>query len=288
MSRIVVVTDSAASLPPALARSYGIQVVALSVVIDGAVFDEDDQISAQEVLHALEAGKQVSTSKPSVATFEEAFAQAEASGATGIVAVLISSRLSGTVDSALAAAKAASVPVAVVDSRTVAMGTGYAAVAAAAYARAHPHSDVMDVAERAQSVADSVRCIFTVATLDHLRRGGRLSPAVATVGTVLGLRPVLEIIDGEAVAVERVRSTARARTTVLARIDDAVTGMANPAAAVMALGHGDYAERAALELEERHPHLAMMVRTPISAVLASHAGPGTLAAVIVDLPRDVS
>lgn len=282
---VAVVTDSAASLPPALARKWGIRVVPLQVVIDGEALDEGEQIGPEAVLEALTAGREASTSQPSVAAFAHAFAQAAADGASHVVAVLISSKMSGTVNGALAAASSADVPVTVVDSGTLAMATGFAAIAAAALAREGASAE--DVAAEAERVAQSSRCVFTVDTLEYLRRGGRVSPAVAAVGRVLSVRPVLELVDGEVAIADRVRSTQRARAAVVARAETAMAEMARPASAVMVLGAGQYGDDAATGLADRHPDLAMLVRAPVSAVLAVHTGPGTLAVVVADLPDRV-
>jgi DegV family protein with EDD domain len=282
---VAVVTDSAASLPPALARKWGIRVVPLQVIVDGTAWLEGEQVSSQEVLGALVDGQSVSTSQPASAQFEIAFRAAAQDGATHVVAVLISGTMSGTVDRARAAAAEVDVEVTVVDSGSIAMGTGFAAVAAAATARSG--GSPADCAQAAQKVAASARCIFTVDTLEHLKRGGRVSPAIAAVGKVFNVRPVLEMVDGEVVMVEKVRSTQRARSAVMARADAAVETMTRPAAAVMVLGDGDYGDEAARGLEARHPQLAMLIRTPVSAVLAGHTGPGTLAAVVVDVPDSV-
>ncbi|GIG55469.1 DegV family protein [Demequina activiva] len=282
---VAVVTDSAASLPPALARKWGIRVVPLQVIVDGESRLEGEQVTSEEVLTALLDGRDVRTSQPAVAQFEEAFALAAADGAEHVVAVLISGKMSGTVNGAQAAADAVDVPVTVVDTASLAMGTGFAAIAAASVARSGGTADA--VAQVARDVAASARCIFTVDTLEHLKRGGRVSPAIAAVGKVFNVRPVLELEGGEVVMVERVRSTQRARAAVMQLAEEAVAGMTRAAAAVMVLGEGDFGDEAAKSLEARHPDLAMLVRTPVSAVLASHTGPGTLAAVVVDLPEPI-
>jgi DegV family protein with EDD domain len=282
---VAVVTDSAASLPAALAHKWGIRVVPLQVIVDGVSYSEGAEITPEEVLEHLVVGRTVTTSQPSAATFEAAYAEAVAAGASAIVAVMISGKLSGTASVAQAAAHAVAVPVTVVDSGTVAMATGYAALGAAALA-ATGASDT-EVAEEARRVAASSICMFTVDSLEYLRRGGRISPAVAAVGRVLGVRPVLEVVDGEVALVSRVRTTARARAALVARVDQAISERAHPALAVMALGDADYGDDAARVLETAHPQLAMTVRTPVSAVLSAHGGPGALAAVVVDLPEGV-
>lgn len=282
---VAVITDSAASLPPALAQKWGLDVVPLHVIVDDEPFEEGEEIGPAAVLDALVTGSAVKTSQPSVAAFESAFARAAAAGATHVVAVLISSKLSGTVNCARLAAESAEIPVTVVDSETLAMATGFAAVAAIALARegAEPH----EVAAEAKRVAGSSHTIFTVDTLEFLRRGGRMPAAAAAVGRLLSVRPVFEIIDGEVAVTQKVRTTGRARQAVLARAEVAMESMDRPAAAVMILGDVEQGDKAAADFESKHQELAMVVSTPVSAVLAVHTGPGTLAVVVVDLPARV-
>lgn len=282
---VAVITDSAASLPAGLAQKWGVRVVPLQVIVDGVSHAEGAEISSDEVLAELVAGRAITTSQPSTAAFEQTYAHAVAAGATAIVAVMISGKLSGTASVAQAAAAAVSVEVTVVDTNTVAMATGYAALAAAALAATG--ADAEAVANEARKVAASSICMFTVDSLEHLRRGGRISPAVAALGRVLGVRPLLQVENGEVSLFERVRTTARARAALVECADEAIAERVRPALAVMALGDPDYASDAARSLEHAHPRLAMTVRTPVSAVLSAHAGPGALAVVVVDLPSRV-
>ncbi|MGC4174960.1 DegV family protein [Demequina sp.] len=282
---VAVVTDSASSLPAELAERWHIRVIPLQIVVNGSSFAEGAEISPNEVLAHLVAGDPVSTSQPSPAQFEEAYRDAAAAGATAVVAVVLSGKLSGTVSAAETAAVSAAIPVTVVDSGTVGMAAGYAALAAAATAANGADADA--VAAAARRVAQSSLCMFTVDSLEFLRRGGRISPATAAVGKVLGVRPLLEVRDGEVALFDRVRTTARARAALVECADEAIGEHVRPAVAVMALGEADYADDATRVLELAHPHLAMSLRTSVSAVLSAHAGPGALAVVVVDLPADV-
>lgn len=274
--RVAVVTDSSAALPHDLVSRWGITVVPLQVIVDGEARPED--VGADGVLEALLAGKTVTTSQPAVEAFVTAFRAAEAGGAAAVVAVLLSSRLSGTVAGATKAADAVGIPVEVVDSRQVALGTGFAALAAAAAARAG--AGVEEVAATAVKVAASARCVFTVDTLEFLRRGGRLSSAAAAMGRMLQVRPVLEIVDGEVVAAEKVRSTARAREAVAARAQRAAQTLTHPGVGILTVGDGAYADATAAAFADA----ALLLRTDIGAVLAVHAGPGALGVVTAELP----
>ncbi|WP_062072227.1 DegV family protein [Demequina sediminicola] len=276
----VVVTDSAASLPERLAAEYDIVVVPLTICIGDETFDEGVSITHAQILEALADDRQVSTSQPSVEAFAQTYRRAEASGASAVVAVLIGSSMSGTVGNAEVAADAVDIPVTVIDTQSVALATGFTAIAAARAGRAG--ADAEQIADVAREVAASATCVFTVDTLEYLHRGGRISSAAAAMGRMLSVRPVLEIIDGEVHVTHRVRSTPRARDAVLATASAAIEEMDAPAVGVMTVGHPDAGDDAVRTLRMRHEGLSSVVQADVSAVLAVHAGPGALAIVAAD------
>jgi DegV family protein with EDD domain len=281
--RVAVVTDSAASIPGALREQWGIDVVPLDIVIDGQPAPEGSSTGVTDVLHALESDRSVTTSQPSVGTFIEVYRRVEARGAREIVSVHLSGQVSGTVSTAQVAAKEVAIPVTVVDSRTLAMATGFAALAAASLARSG--ATAADVASEATRVSQSSSLLFTVDTLEYLRRGGRVPRAVAAIGDALSIRPILGVVDGEVDVLERVRTTAKARSRILDMLSERMSELSHPGFAVMALGSDAVADDALAEFATIHPHLSMAVSTRISAVLAVHGGPGAFACVVADLPE---
>ncbi|MBO3086811.1 DegV family protein [Cellulomonas dongxiuzhuiae] len=314
---MAVVTDSTAALPPGLAHAVGLQVVPLDVTIDGARYVEGVDVTPEQLLHALERGAKVTTSQPPPSAFAAAYERAAAAGAHEIVSVHLSGEMSGTVRSARTAATVSPVPVRVVDSRTAALGLGFAALAAADRARtpvdgAHdvppePEDglggavrrwmartvhrggpvtvwpDATEVAQVAAAAAASSRVWFLVDSLEHLRRGGRLGTAAAALGTVLGLRPILSVQDGRLAVCEKVRTRRAARD----RLEQlAVAELAGRPAVRIAVHHVGPSDAA----DEVAAHLASAVGIPTAdvlvadagAVLAAHVGPGLLAVVVAD------
>ncbi len=282
---MVVVTDSAASLPEPLALRWNVAVVPLEVSIDDASLNATGTSELDAVLGALDAGARVTTSQPSVGAFANAYGAAAAEGATHIVSVHVSETISGTANTARLAAAEADVPVTVVDSGTVAMGTGWAALAAAAKAKAGATAE--EAAEEARRVAATSTVLFTVDTLEYLKRGGRVPATVAAFGDALNIRPVLTMRSGELIVLQRVRTTPRARALVVGLAEEAIERFAAPALAIMGLRAQAYADDVAATLEVRHPELAMVVRTPVTSVLAVHGGPGAFAAVVADIPKEL-
>lgn len=274
-SRLVeVVTDSTASL----GRSSPATVVPL-LVDDGRVHHEGEEFTGADVVASLQSKRRVTTSGPPPAAFERAYAAAAARGAVGVVSVHLSGELSGTVRSAALAASRAPLPVRVLDSRTVAMGLGFAVLAAARFAAAGASLD--DVARRAARVADATTASFCVDSLDHLRRGGRLSPAAATWGAVFGVRPLIAVAGGRLELVTKVRGHGAAIDRLVGDATAAIERCAEPAWAVQGVGLDDLAERVAQRLVASTGVAGMV--TPLGAVLAAHVGPGTVAIIVADL-----
>jgi len=218
--RVAVVADSTCYLPAGWAADLGIGIVPVQVIIAGHVFDETEDAQALRVAEALQNWQPVTTSRPSPLRFLRAYEDATAAGATEIVVVTLSAAMSATYESAVLAAEECDVPVRVVDSRTVAMGLGFAAVSGALAARAG--ADAASVADCIERRASLTSTYFYVDTLEYLRRGGRIGAARAAVGQVLQVKPLLHVFDGNVASLEQVRTAGRA----LARLEELAVGAA--------------------------------------------------------------
>ena len=284
-ARVAVATDSSACLPADLAAEWGVVVIPLQVIIDDEARDEGEGIEPADVVTALTAGKRVTTSQPGPEAIARVIAQAADAGARSLVVVTLSAKMSGTARAVEAAAAATDLEVLVVDSGTVSLAHGLAALSAAAVARAGGTAD--EVAAEARRAARASLCLFTVDTLEYLKRGGRVSPAVAAVGNALGVRPVLGVIHGAVEQVERVRSSAKARNAVLERIVARAPAQRHPVVGLMGVSGDDaLIAESARQVGTRGDW--PVVIAGLSAALAAHAGPGTLAAVVVDCHPDVA
>ncbi len=282
---VVVATDSSSCLPRDLAQEWGVLVAPLQVIIDDNAFDEGSGIAPEAVVDALLAGRRVSTSQPGPAALLSVIEQAASAGATDLVFVSLSGVISGTAQAMEAASASAPLRVTVVDSGTVSLAAGLATLSAAAVARAGGSAD--DVATEARRACDSSLCLFTVDTLEYLRRGGRVSGTMAALGDALGVKPVLGIIDGGIDQVERVRTSGKARMAVLGRVAGHASSLAHPVVGLMTLAGDDaVSQGASTEIATRGEW--PVVRATLSAVLAAHGGPGSLAVAVVDVHADVA
>jgi DegV family protein with EDD domain len=280
MAEVALVTDSTSSLGPEEAVSAGVTVVPLQVVIDGESRAESE-VPAAEVAAALRAGRTVSTSRPTVESFAATYADLAGRGATAVVSVHLSAQISGTCEAAERAAADAAVPVTVVDSRTLAMAEGFAVLSAAAAAGGGATATA--AAEAAAERARRSTTYFYVDTLEFLRRGGRIGPAAAVLGSALSVKPLLTVTDGQIRPCERVRTESRALARLeelsLAALAAAAGGSPRVDVAVHHLDNAEGAARLVDRLRGRVPGSAVVVRE-VSAVIGVHVGPGMLGVVV--------
>ena len=277
---MALVTDSTSSLEPAQAARAGVTVVPLQVVIDGRSRPETE-VAPTEVAAALRAGRSVTTSRPTPEVLSSAYAELAQRGASAVVSVHLSAKISGTCAAAEQAAAAAPVPVTVLDCGTLAMAAGFAVLSAAAAARSG--QPVEEVVGLARDRAAASTTYFYVDTLDFLRRGGRIRPAAALVGTALSVKPLLTVADGEIRPLERVRTESRA----MARLEElGLSALARAAGrsdrvdvAVHHLDNSEGAARLVSRLRDRVTGCEIAV-TEVSAVIGVHVGPGMLGVVI--------
>jgi DegV family protein with EDD domain len=156
------------------------------------------------------------------------------------------------------------------------MGLGFAVLAGAR--RSDEGGSAEEVARVIERRARASTSLFYVDTLEYLRRGGRISAARAAVGQALQVKPILQILDGEVVPLERVRTTSKA----LARLTELALAATLGRSVEIAVQHLDAAERAralAVTLEEALPH-TRIVTCPLGAVVGAHTGPGIVAVVV--------
>lgn len=275
-----VVTDSTAYLDDAVVEAFGLTVVPLQVVVGGRSLAEGIEVSSDEVAEALRAWQPVTTSRPSPATFTETYRALAAEGAEGIVSVHLSGDLSGTLEAARIAARGVQdegIHVEVVDSRSLGLGLGFAALAAVRAVRAG--ADAADAARAAARCALATGAWLYVDTLDYLRRGGRITTAAAMVGSALAVKPLLHLVDGRLEPLERVRTTSRA----LARLEEIVVEGAGSRPVDLGVQHlaaPDRAEQLASRLRERVPALHTLYVGEVGAVVGAHVGPGMLGVVV--------
>ena len=214
---IQVLVDSTADIPLERARELGITIVPLTVLFGDESFLDGVELDGPGFYRRLVSSQQTpTTSTPSPGLFEEAYRKLILGGATGILALHIGSGLSGTFSASQAAAEAVTrdtgVPIEVLDSRSVSGGFGLPAEIVAAEAR--EGASLEQIKAHAISLFDRVRLIAVLDTLEYLKRGGRIGNAQAMLGTLLNVKPLLEVRDSKVNPLERVRTRSKAQERI--------------------------------------------------------------------------
>ncbi len=270
---VKIVTDSSADLPTQLVDELGITIVPLYVRFGEKVYRDQLDISADEFYQRLQHDPvHPSTTQPSPQDFANVY-QKLLPEANGIVSIHLSAKLSGTCNSALQAKETIGegCPVEVIDSQTLTMGLGMISIAAAKVANAG--GSMQEVVEEVRQMIPRIRLLFTLDTLKYLALGGRIGKAKALLGSVLNVKPILAIKDGEIVPAGQVRS----RSKGIERLFDFVQSASN--IQDLAIIYNTTPEEAQTLAERIAPIFAkekiMIAR--LGPLLGVHAGPGALA-----------
>jgi DegV family protein with EDD domain len=274
-NQVAIVTDSTAYLPTPVLEEYAIKVVPLVVIWDGATYQDGVDITTVEFYNRLSTSSTLpSTSQPPIEAFKGTFQTLLEQG-KDVAAILISSGISGTVNAALQAKAAlGSDRIEIVDSQTAGMATGLHVIAAARKAAAGGTlGEVAEVARQAQARTDVV---FAVNTLEFLHKGGRIGGAKRFLGSMLNIKPILQMKDGKIDAADQARTQKRALERLMEIIEERA-GADKPLR--MAVMHSnvpdqaqDFVEVIQARFKPEEIHLA-----ELSPVIGTHVGPGTLA-----------
>ena len=264
-----VVTDSASDLPAELAEELDIEIMPLKVRFGDEEFVDRHQLTTDEFWRRCNASAELpSTAAPSPGEFEEAFRRAAASGAEGVVCICLSGALSATYEAAQQAARTleGQVDVRVIDSRALTLAEGVIAVQAARAAQDGKSID--DIVGLVEDLIPRTRIYAALDTLENLKKGGRIGGAQAMIGSMLSIKPVIELNSGK---VEQ-ESKQRTRGKALRYLVDKVAEHAP--VENLAVMHGDApdVEEFLEMLSAVHPREGITVAR-LGPVIGAHGGP---------------
>jgi DegV family protein with EDD domain len=270
---IHLVTDSTAYLPPEIKAQYNIHTISLKICVGGQTFDEDGGITKDEFYRLLAKVETApTTSQPSAGEFEALYRQLVQNG-DEVISVHISEGLSGTVPNARAAAQQiAPDRITVVDSRTTSIGLLILVTAAGeALVAGKTKAQVLAMLER--MVGECV-AFFTVEDLAYLHKGGRINTASRFLGTLLNIKPILYLHEGKIEALDKTRTTSRARQRVLDEVVRAM-GQRPVRASVAHIQAREAAEEMAAQARQRLNCQAVYI-SEVGPAIGSHTGPGLI------------
>ncbi len=277
MPPVAIVTDSTATLPANLLRGLNVFSCPLQVIWDGTSYRDGIDIQPLEFYERLKSARNMpTTSQATPGALQQLYASLIEKGFE-ILSIHISSRLSGTLDSAQQAkAMLPGAPIELVDSLSTSMAMGFASLTAARAAA--NGATLAECTLLARQALNQSGVLFAVSTLEYLHRGGRIGGAAAFLGTALNLKPILELREGRIEAIERVRTMNKAIDRLLDLFEERV---AQRTPVHIATLHANAPEEAAQLLEKARQRFGVSavhdaILTEVSPVLGTHTGPGTV------------
>lgn len=276
---VAVVTDSTADLPADVAAQHHIEVVPMTVLFGDEELRDGVDLTSERFFERLQQEQALpTTSQPSAGEFRQAYERLLASGATEILSIHVSGRLSGTVRSAEQGAADLDARVVCVDSHQASLALGMGVVRAA---QAIEQGSTLDEARAlAESHFERTHFYFVLESVEYLRRGGRIGAAQGFLGSLLKVRPVLTIEDGEVVGVARLRTRAKA-------IQDALDRIAGckpiEELGVLQATTPDELAGVSARLRAIAPDAPFTTST-LGPAVGVHTGPGTLGMIAVSSP----
>lgn len=273
---VKVITDSTADMPPETLRRLGVTVVPLMVLMGEKSYRDGIDITSREFYQRLpQLSKLPTTSQPAPGNFIKAYEEATADGSS-VISLHLSAKLSGTYQNASVASQ--NFPpgrVRVFDTQQVSAGIAFFVQTAAEMARSGKNID--EIEAEMKSLRERVKIIATVDTLEYLQKGGRIGRLSSFVGSLLSVKPLLQVKDGEVHPLERVRTRAKA----LQRVAEIVKEQGKlERVAIMHADDPDGAGELANLLSSVYP-LKDMYISDIGPVIGTHAGPRTVGVGIV-------
>ncbi len=274
MKKVAIITDSSAYLPEQITDELGIHVVPLTLHWGEETFRDGEDIRAEEFYARLvESDTIPTTSQTTVGEFERLF-KSLLDQDYAVLAILLSSGISGTVESALQAQMAfPEAPLAVMDSQLVSMALGFMVLAVARAAKAGASLEECQVL--AEEIYPKIGVYFTVDTLKYLNKGGRINTAKRVMGAALNIKPIMEIREGKIELVESVRSRKKALARMLDLVERDISGHDSVRISTFhAAAEADSETLLAEAVERFNP--VETITTHVSPVVGAHTGPGTV------------
>lgn len=271
---IRIVTDSACDIPESLVTKYNITIVPLTFSFGEEEFVDRQSLTAEQFWkHCADSPVLPKTAAPAPGQFTQAYRTLIAEGATGILVISLSRELSATIQSAETGAKESGVtiPVRIVDSRSVSMGLGINVIACAKMAASGASMDELEAA--ANDLCSRTRVYAALDTLENLKKGGRISGTKAFLASALAIKPIIEVRDGKVNEGGKERTRSKALAFLFEKVKSA-----GPITDLVVL-HAQCSDTDAFVAQLKTVYHQEIVVSDIGSVIGSHVGVGTIGVV---------
>ncbi|OIJ14745.1 fatty acid-binding protein DegV [Anaerobacillus alkalilacustris] len=274
MNRVKIVTDSTVDVPREELKALGVEVVPLTITVDGKSYLDGVDISPSDYIPLLKQSQEIPrTSQPAAGVFTEVYDRLGEDGSE-IISIHLTSGMSGTFNSAQSAAQMSKSKVLVIDSKFISFALGFQVIEAAKMAE--QGKNVEEIVNRLKTIRDNTSLFIMVDTLDYLVKGGRIGRGKALIGSLLKIKPIASLADGIYTPVSKVRTYVQLIKYFLKQIE---TDTANKTIKAIGIAQADAIILAtnlkdAITKETGFTNVKIVDTTP---VISTHTGPGAIA-----------
>ncbi|SNS77902.1 EDD domain protein, DegV family [Anaerovirgula multivorans] len=275
MAKIQIVTDSMTDIPKYLVDEYNIIVVPLTINFEDGEYRDGIDLTGEEFYNKLTQVKELpKTSQVTPNRFMEVFKEVLEEGKE-IICINGSSKASGTHQGALLAKNELdNDKIHVFDTMGLCFGGGFFVYEAAKMVK--EEKNIEEIIEKLTTMKSKVDHIFTVDTLEYLKKGGRLNPMKATIATILNVKPILTVVDGLVESLDKVRGSKKIIGKMVELAKERGGDFSNKTVAIAHANNPEKAEEL-MEIVKRELNPKEILLTEIGCTIGAHAGPGTLA-----------
>lgn len=272
MTGIRIVTDSTTDLPQELLDRHLIEVLPLTVLIDGVSYEDNVDIMPLEFIHKMKHTKELpKTSQPSIGKFIELFDRLGADGST-VISIHMTSGMSGTYATACAAADMTASHVIVIDSQMISQALGFQVIEAAELAKQGTQAE--DIVERLKRMLTNTSLYVVVDTLEILVKGGRVGKAVGWLSGILSIKPIAKLENGVYTPLAKVRTATQIIRTLTERFAEETAGKVLRGIGISHADNMPLAERLKQEISKL-TDVPVTIR-PATPVITTHTGAGAI------------
>ncbi|KMJ59662.1 DegV domain-containing protein [Bacillus sp. LL01] len=274
MTNVKIVTDSTVDIEQSIIDELNIEIVPLSIIIDGESYIDRFGIKPDEFMDKMKDSKELpKSSQPAVGTFVDVYNRLGEDGSK-ILSIHMTGGMSGTVGSAESAASISDADVTVVDSRFISFALSFQVVAAAKMA--NEGKSVEEIVSKLDEIRSNTDLFIMVDTLDNLVKGGRIGRGKALIGSLLNIKPIASLADGVYTPVTKARSYSQVIKYYTKQFKEDIEGKVVKGVGIAHAGTIKQAEalKASLYEASGFDNIQIAYTTP---VISTHTGPGALA-----------
>ena len=274
MSNLKIICDSLADVPEDLIKKYDIEIIPLTIIINGVEYKDGENLTNEEFYRLIKDCEEIpKTSQATYIQFEQIFKKYIEQGKK-ILYISGSSKVTGTYQSAMITKNDIQGEIYIFDSLNLSYGCGAQVVTACEMNE--EGKSVEEIIKKLEEIRDNILVLFAVDNLDYLKKGGRLSASKAVIGSMLSIKPILQMQNGSIVNIDQARGNKRVISKMINMASEYIKGNIEDKRIGIAHGDNEVEFEKLKETIKKELHFSEITETKIGPSIGSHTGAGTI------------